>query len=190
MDSSKQPGIPRQGRGIARGAIHALARELNRSNARLAVAESCTGGLITHLLTNVPGSSAWFLGGVTAYANAVKANVLGVPEELIIAHGAVSAQVALAMASGVRDLLDADMALAVSGIAGPGGGTPEKPVGTVWMAWVVKETARSEQFLFSGTRLHIKKQAAWSAVAGMLRMLASGQGWRRPSVAQDPGDGP
>ncbi len=176
MDSNKQPGNPQHCREVGRGVIHALARELNGRKARLALAESCTGGLIAHLLTNVPGSSAWFLGGVTAYANSIKTNVLGVPEEMIAAHGAVSAEVVLAMARGVRDLLDADMALAVSGIAGPGGGTLEKPVGTVWMAWIVKEAARSEQFMFSGTRLHIKKQAAWSALAGMQRMLTSGQG--------------
>lgn len=175
MDPGEQPEMSRRGRGSTRGTVHALAREMNGLKARLAVAESCTGGLIAHLLTNVPGSSAWFLGGVTAYSNAVKAKVLGVPEDLIIAHGAVSREVVLAMANGVRDLLAADVALAVSGVAGPGGGTPEKPVGTVWMAWVVKETTRSERFLFTGTRLSIKKQAAWSALSVMLHMLASHQ---------------
>jgi nicotinamide-nucleotide amidase len=171
MNSTEQSGNLRRGQEATRTTIQALARELNRHKAQLAVAESCTGGLIAHLLTNVPGSSAWFLGGVTAYANAVKINILGVPAEIIAAHGAVSAEVVLGMAHGARDLLKADMALAVSGIAGPGGGTLEKPVGTVWVAWIVQETARSERFLFPGTRLQIKKQAAGAALAGMLRLL-------------------
>jgi nicotinamide-nucleotide amidase len=132
--------------------------------------------LIAHLLTNVPGSSEWFLGGVTAYANAVKIDLLGVPAEMIAVRGAVSAEVTLGMARGARDLLAADVALAVSGIAGPGGGTLVKPVGTVWVTWIVQETAHSELFLFSGTRLQIKKQAARTALAGMLRMLISDQG--------------
>jgi PncC family amidohydrolase len=100
----------------------------------LAAAESCTGGLISHLITNIPGSSAYFLGGVVAYANKTKEQVLGVRRELLIAHGAVSREVALAMAQGVRRLLGADVGLAATGIAGPSGGTPQKPVGTVFIA--------------------------------------------------------
>lgn len=176
MNSTEQSGNQRRGQEAIRTTIQALARRLSRHKTRLAVAESCTGGLIAHLLTNVPGSSEWFLGGVTAYANAVKISLLGVPAEMIAVRGAVSAEVTLGMARGARELLAADVALAVSGIAGPGGGTLVKPVGTVWVAWIVQETARSELFLFSGTRLQIKKQAARAALAGMLRMLISDQG--------------
>jgi len=100
----------------------------------LATAESCTGGLIGHHLTNVPGSSTYFVGGVVAYANRVKEEILGVPRELLLTHGAVSGEVALAMAQGVQRLLDTDIGLAVTGIAGPSGGTPEKPVGTIFIA--------------------------------------------------------
>ncbi|HDQ41042.1 MAG TPA: CinA family protein [Desulfonatronum sp.] len=150
---------------------HALGRELAGSGLRLAVAESCSGGLIAHWLTNVPGSSHWFSGGVVAYANAVKVRCLGVPETAIASHGAVSREVVLAMALGVRDLLATDSALAVSGIAGPGGGSPEKPVGTVWMAWVLQDAIRSKGFQFRGTRLQIKKLTAMRAMAGMLEML-------------------
>jgi PncC family amidohydrolase len=97
-------------------------------------AESCTGGLIAHLLTEVAGSSAYVLGGIVAYANSVKEQVLGVPASLLIQHGAVSEPVAVAMADGARRVLRVDYAVAVTGIAGPGGGTPEKPVGLVYMA--------------------------------------------------------
>ncbi len=97
-------------------------------------AESCTGGLIAHLLTEVAGSSAYVLGGIVAYANGVKEQVLGVPASLLIQHGAVSEPVAVAMADGARRVLRVDYAVAVTGIAGPGGGTPEKPVGLVYMA--------------------------------------------------------
>lgn len=102
----------------------------------LGVAESCTGGLVGHALTNIPGSSAHFFGGIIAYANAVKRDLVYVPEELLIAHGAVSRSVAIAMAQGVRRALGVDVGLSVTGIAGPTGGTPEKPVGTVHIAVV------------------------------------------------------
>lgn len=97
-------------------------------------AESCTGGLVAHLLTEVAGSSAYVLGGIVAYANSVKEQVLGVPASLLIQHGAVSEPVAVSMADGARRVLRVDYAVAVTGIAGPGGGTPEKPVGLVYMA--------------------------------------------------------
>jgi nicotinamide-nucleotide amidase len=148
-----------------------LGRDLAAREMVMATAESCTGGLIAHLLTNVPGSSRWFTGGVVAYSNQVKVRVLHVPEPLISKHGAVSGEVALAMAAGAKRLLEVPAALAVSGIAGPDGGTLEKPVGTVWMAWVVGELLVSEHFLFSGSRLEIKQQSADAAVLGMLRLL-------------------
>lgn len=156
---------------LARKLSQALGRELALRKLALGTAESCSGGLIAHLLTNIPGSSSWFAGAVVAYANAAKIRVLGVPEVLIAEHGAVSKEVVLAMARGVQGLLGTHAALAVSGIAGPGGGSPEKPVGTVWIAWVLGDAACSERFLFSGTRLQIKRQTATVALEGMMRML-------------------
>ena len=104
----------------------------------LGVAESCTGGLVSALCTNVPGSSRWFRGGVVAYDNAVKMRLLGVDESLLAANGAVSGPVVEAMAGGALETLDAHVALAVSGIAGPDGGSPDKPVGTVWIATALR----------------------------------------------------
>ena len=116
--------------GADRGARAALCRERGLT---LATAESCTGGLVAARLTSVPGSSDVFLGGVVSYANEVKARALGVPEEVLREHGAVSAETAAAMAAGARARLGADVAVAVTGIAGPGGGTAEKPVGLVYL---------------------------------------------------------
>ena len=107
---------------------------LRRQGATLATAESCTGGLIGDRLTDVPGGSDVYRGGIIAYSNAAKSELLAVPEALLASHGAVSEPVVLAMATGVRGRLGASHGIAVSGIAGPGGGTPEKPVGTVWLA--------------------------------------------------------
>lgn len=111
-----------------------IVRLLRAQDRTLATAESCTGGLLAHRITNVPGASAVFLGGVTPYANAAKERLLGVPREILAAHGAVSAETAGAMASGARRLLGTDFALATTGLAGPGGGTEQKPVGTVFFA--------------------------------------------------------
>ncbi|TVR00796.1 MAG: CinA family protein [Desulfovibrionales bacterium] len=151
--------------------INALGTALSAHMALLATAESCTGGLIAHKATNIPGSSRWFAGSVVAYSNSIKQNVLGVSEATLSAHGAVSRETVLAMVQGVRELLGTQAALAVSGIAGPDGGTPEKPVGTVWMAWALDETLHSDLYRFSGTRLEIKQQAAATAIGGMLAML-------------------
>ncbi|GEM_PF-286342 len=116
-------------------APEAVVGELLRARGlTLAVAESCTGGLVSHRITNVPGSSDYYLGSVTSYANAVKERVLGVPGDVLALRGAVSRETALAMARGVRRLLGADLGLSVTGIAGPGGGTPQKPVGLVYIA--------------------------------------------------------
>jgi nicotinamide-nucleotide amidase len=111
----------------------ALVEQLVRTGSTLAVAESCTGGLIAKRLTDIAGVSAHFLGGVVSYANQVKEALLGVPESLIETHGAVSAEVAMAMAAGVRERLGASLGLSVTGIAGPGGGSAEKPVGLVYL---------------------------------------------------------
>jgi PncC family amidohydrolase len=100
----------------------------------VAVAESCTGGLVAHAITSIPGSSGYFVGGVVSYSNAVKTALLDVPPSMLEQHGAVSAQVAIAMAAGARDRLGADLGAGVTGVAGPDGGTPEKPVGLVYVA--------------------------------------------------------
>lgn len=131
---------------------------------RLAVAESCTGGLITHRLTNVPGSSAYVLGGIVAYANQAKVRDLGVDLKLIERDGAVSSAVAKAMAEGVRARCGADLGLGVTGIAGPGGGTAEKPVGLVHVAVADELGTVAREFRFLGPRAVIKE---WSAQMGL-----------------------
>jgi PncC family amidohydrolase len=131
----------------------------------VAVAESCTGGLVGHRLTQVPGSSAAFLGGVIAYHNAVKERVLGVPADILERQGAVSEATALAMAKGVRRLLGADMAVAVTGIAGPSGATDDKPVGLTYVALVGPETRTCERHLWRGERTANKESSAEAALA-------------------------
>ncbi len=138
---------------------------------RVAVAESCTGGLIMHRLTNVSGSSRYFLGGVVAYANEVKMQVLGVPEETLAAHGAVSAETAQAMAEGVRRLFGADVALAVTGIAGPTGGTPEKPVGLTYIALATEERTFWREYRWTGSRGENKEASARAALELLCHFL-------------------
>jgi len=119
---------------ITMGIAREVAKLLRERSWTLGTAESCTGGLIAHWITNLPGSSEFFVGGVVAYANEVKRDILGVPDKLLAAHGAVSREVALAMARGIRRVLGTDVSVGVTGIAGPTGGTPKKPVGTVFVA--------------------------------------------------------
>jgi len=128
----------------------------------LALAESCTGGLAAELITRIAGSSRYFLGGVVAYANSAKTELLGVPAQLIAEHGAVSAQVARAMAEGVRQRLGADLGLAFTGIAGPAGGTPEKPVGLVHWALASAAGTQLGERVFIGGRLDIRRRAAFA----------------------------
>lgn len=130
----------------------------------IATAESCSGGLIAHRLTNVPGASTPFVGGVVAYSNAVKTTLLAVPEATLETHGAVSEAVAQAMANGARRGFGCDFAVAVTGIAGPGGGTPEKPVGLVYMAVAGPDGTVVRRHTFSGDRLSIKQQTADAAL--------------------------
>jgi nicotinamide-nucleotide amidase len=125
-----------------------VVRLLRERGLSLAVAESCTGGLVSELLTSVPGASECFLGGIVAYANAAKLRFLGVPEALLREHGAVSDPVARAMAEGVRERFGADFGVATTGISGPGGGTPEKPVGLVHIALARAEGTHAEHFVF------------------------------------------
>jgi PncC family amidohydrolase len=137
---------------------------LRRRGATLASAESCTGGLIGHLITNVSGSSYYYLGGVMAYADAVKRDVLGVRAETLDTDGAVSETVALQMAHGVCRLLEADYGLAVTGIAGPTGATPGKPVGLVYIALVGPGVERCERHVWNGDRVTNKELSARRAL--------------------------
>ena len=143
------------------------------SGLRLATAESCTGGLVAARLTGVPGSSASFVGGVVAYADEVKRSELDVPEELLAAHGAVSAEVAAAMAEGARRRLDADVAVAVTGVAGPGGGTPEKPVGRVYLHAAGPDGTAARMLDLPGQREQIRVRATVTALH-LLRALLTG----------------
>jgi nicotinamide-nucleotide amidase len=143
---------------------------LRLRGAWIAVAESCTGGLVESRLTDVPGSSEWFVGGVVAYSNAVKVEQLGVPPDVIERHGAVSEQVASAMADGVREKLHAHIGVGVTGVAGPGGGTEAKPVGTVAIA-VTGEPPRTFKFL--GDRSMVRLQATQAALEMVRRLLLS-----------------
>jgi len=150
-----------------------VGRALGGRGMTLALAESCTGGLAAHTVTTVPGSSRYFLGGVVAYANEVKADLLRVPPGTIEAHGAVSEQTALAMARGVRAVTGADIGVAVTGIAGPDGGSEEKPVGTVWFGLCAAGRARAWLHHFSGTREQIQTIAAQTALDLVRRELTS-----------------
>ncbi|MBN2586835.1 MAG: CinA family protein [Candidatus Fermentibacteraceae bacterium] len=133
---------------------------LRSSGMTVSLAESCTGGMLGAILTSAPGASDWFAGGVTAYSDLVKVSLLNVPEETIAEHGAVSRQTAEAMASGIRELTGTDLSLAVTGIAGPGGGSAEKPVGTVWMALCHADRVLAWRESFSGGREVVRRDAA------------------------------
>ncbi|MEI6278047.1 MAG: CinA family protein [Verrucomicrobiae bacterium] len=145
---------------------------LRESGRTVSTAESCTGGLLAHRLTNVPGASEVFTRGYVTYSNAAKISDLGVLEDLIRGHGAVSEPVALAMAEGCLAKSGSDLALAVTGIAGPGGGTREKPVGTVFIALAQKgNPSACRGFLFSGERETFKQLAAQAALDMLRREL-------------------
>ena len=153
-----------------------LAREvgvwLAARDERLVTAESCTAGWIAKAMTDVPGSSEWFIGGIASYADEAKTALLGVPAALIQQEGAVSQAVVEAMARGALERSGAERAVAVSGIAGPAGGTPEKPVGTVWFAWArrdgdeIKLKTRLEHY--QGDREGVRRQAVGRALAGVM----------------------
>lgn len=139
----------------------------------LAVAESCTGGLIAHRLTNIPGSSTYFLGGVVAYAYDVKEHLLGVSHATLYDYGAVSEQTAREMARGVRRALGTDVGLSVTGIAGPGGGMPGKPVGLTWVALSARNVERARDFTWDGDRASNKAQSAEAALELLREYLAA-----------------
>ena len=144
---------------------------LSKQGLQLAAAESCTGGLIGHLLTNVAGSSRYYLGSVTAYANEAKVRLLGVRLETLEKFGAVSSETVIEMASGVRKVLEADIGISVSGIAGPGGGTPEKPVGTVWIGLSTAQEEFARHYLWTGDRLAVKEQTAQATLNILVEYL-------------------
>jgi len=146
---------------------------MTRRGLTLAAAESCTGGLVSHRLTNVPGSSFYFLGGVVAYANQTKLELLGVQTSTLDSHGAVSEETVLEMASGARRTLHADIGIATSGIAGPGGATPSKPVGLVWIALSATDASTALSAIYPGDRLAVKEQSAQAAFQLLLDYLTS-----------------
>lgn len=141
-----------------------IGRILTERQLTIGIAESCTGGLISHQFTNAPGSSNYFMGGVVAYSNEVKIKVLGVRPEVIQRFGAVSEETAKAMAIGITGLLETDVGLGVTGIAGPSGGTKEKPVGLVYIALSFRGKVTIRKFNFTGERIEIKNQTATEAL--------------------------
>ena len=148
-----------------------VATLLTRRQQKLATAESCTGGLIAGALTALPGSSTWFERGWVTYSNAAKTEELGVDAALIAQHGAVSAAVAMAMAAGARRTARTDYALSVTGIAGPDGGTPEKPVGTVCFGWATPTETHIETQHFNGNRQQVRELSVAHALAGLIALL-------------------
>ncbi len=139
----------------------------------LVSAESCTGGGIMHLLTAISGSSGWCEGGFITYSNRAKTSFIGVPEQTLQQYGAVSEDTVKAMAAGALDMSDASVSVAVSGIAGPDGGSAEKPVGTVWIAWRQKgKPAQAEHFVFAGDREAVRRQTIVKALEGVISRCA------------------
>jgi nicotinamide-nucleotide amidase len=150
-----------------------VAERLAPAGLRLVTAESCTAGWIAKACTDLPGSSRWFRGGVVAYDDAIKSDVLGVPGATLAREGAVSESVVRAMALGVLDRLGGEIAVAVSGIAGPDGGTRDKPVGTVWFAWARRTAGATEVLavhreVFPGSREAVRRAAVACALRGLL----------------------
>lgn len=153
--------------------IEALGRALVARGWMCGTAESCTGGLAGAACTAVPGASQWFAGGVMAYANAVKVGVLGVEERVLEEHGAVSDAVVREMAVGLCGTLGVQASVSISGVAGPAGGTPLKPVGTVWLGFCVNAVADAELLQLSGNREEIRAQAVACALRGLLQRIQS-----------------
>ena len=151
-----------------------LGHHLAGDGRRLVSAESCTGGWIGKVITDVPGSSAWYLGGAITYSNDAKCKQLGVSEESLATHGAVSDAVVLEMATGALERFGGDLAVAVSGIAGPDGGLPGKPVGTVWFGWAWRRgqslKTQSRLKIIAGDREAIRRRTVWTALDGVLEL--------------------
>lgn len=151
-----------------------VGRCLRSKGLTLALAESCTGGLISSMITDVPGSSDYLLLDAVTYSNASKTKLLGVSSEVLRGYGAVSSECAAAMVDGARRLVDSDVAVSVTGIAGPGGGTEEKPVGTVWMGLATRDGETvTEHFQLSGDRPQIRTRAAYLALRMVIRAASA-----------------
>lgn len=148
-----------------------LAQILLVQNKSVVTAESCTGGGIAYAFTELAGSSVWFERGFVTYSNAAKMDSIGVPENIIERFGAVSEETVRAMVVGALEHSLADVAIAVSGIAGPGGGSDEKPIGTVWFAWGTKEEQQTARFVFSGNRQQVREQSIEFAIQGLCHWL-------------------
>lgn len=152
--------------------VESLAQRLLARGAMLATAESCTGGLIAAACTELAGSSAWFERGFVTYSNEAKTELLGVAPALIAQHGAVSEAVARAMAEGALQRAAVQWAVSVTGIAGPAGGSPDKPVGTVWIAWAAPgHDSRAQRHHFQGDRAQVRAQTCHAALQGLIQML-------------------
>jgi len=149
-----------------------VGQQLSQKNKRLATAESCTGGWVSKVITDIDGSSQWFDCALVTYSNQAKQNLLGVPEQTIKDFAAVSEQTVKAMVLGLLDRCNADIGVAISGIAGPGGGSKDKPVGTVWMAWAMPgEVVECVCFIFDGDRERVRHQSVVEALKGVQRNL-------------------
>ena len=157
-------------------ASESVGRLLTDQKLSITTAESCTGGLIAAALTSIAGSSAYFNAGIVSYSNESKRRLLGVPAETLVTNGAVSESVVLAMVEGARRRNHAQVAVAVSGVAGPDGGTVEKPVGTVWIAWSIPEQNRTkvsaERYEFSGNRNAVQRAAVLASLRGIIARLS------------------
>lgn len=151
--------------------VERLATELRARGQMMAAAESCTGGLIAAACTDLSGSSDWFERGFVTYSNAAKCELLGVPAELIARHGAVSEPVARAMALGALAHSPAQLTVAVTGVAGPTGGSADKPVGTVWFGWATPAGSFTEHQRFDGDRAAVRAATVRHALAGLLQRL-------------------
>jgi nicotinamide-nucleotide amidase len=155
------------------GLVELVAALLLNNGLKLAAAESCTGGLVAAACTDLAGSSDWFERGFVTYSNAAKTELLGVDAALIEAHGAVSEAVAQAMAQGTLAHSRAQVSLAVTGVAGPGGGSVDKPVGTVWFAWCVTGRIHTQKMQFTGDRAAVRRAAVHHALQGLHELLRS-----------------
>ena len=149
---------------------------LTEKKLTVALGESCTGGLVSHRLTNVPGSSTYVRGGIIAYSNEAKERLLEVRHDTLYEHGAVSMETAIEMARGAQQALGADIGLSVTGIAGPGGGLPGKPVGLTYIALAARDAERVERFVWNGDREENKAQSAEAALAMLKEYLEAGHG--------------
>ncbi len=172
MPTTSEPSIAVPDDDALRALAQRLGEALIARHLTLVTAESCTGGWIAKAITDLAGSSQWFAGAIVAYGNTLKQALLGVPAQTLAAHGAVSGETAMAMVAGALAATDADLAVAVTGIAGPGGGTDAKPVGTVWIAWQVRgRPALAKSFHFHGDREAVRRQTVAAGLREMQAMI-------------------